>query len=374
VDKACGAHRPGKDESVHPLPDPEWYLDHVLVPSGIDRHSVGPVRAWQGSWLALAHTLRADDGESPAAAAARLAVHQGFVLTRGQALECGMSDAELRRVVRRGSWTPSGRGTLAVVPTRRPDDDYAGDRRAHAVLATAAVLRRPAHTIGGASAAILHGLPTFAVPARPQLLTERPVATGRRQVVDVRRARLSSDDRDTWFGAPVTEITATIVELARHDPRSGLMAADAALHERLVSVSDLRDRIDRAAARRGIRRAREVLGLACELIESPLESLTHLALHDSGFPPPKPQVWLRGGDGKRYRVDFFWPALGFILEADGRRKYRDDALWREKNRDVALTRAGYQVARVRWADVVENWFTTAGWLRGLMDERARRLK
>jgi hypothetical protein len=48
VDKACGAHRPGKDESVHPLPDPEWYLDHVLVPSGIDRHSVGPVRAWQG--------------------------------------------------------------------------------------------------------------------------------------------------------------------------------------------------------------------------------------------------------------------------------------------------------------------------------------
>jgi very-short-patch-repair endonuclease len=109
-----------------------------------------------------------------------------------------------------------------------------------------------------------------------------------------------------------------------------------------------------------------VLGLADRLIESPLESLTHLALHDSGLPMPSPQQWLTGADGKRYRVDFLWPEFRLIVEADGRGKNSEGERWREKKRDIALERAGYRVVRVTWEDVVHNWPAVARWLRELM--------
>ena len=109
-----------------------------------------------------------------------------------------------------------------------------------------------------------------------------------------------------------------------------------------------------------------MLELANALIESPLESLTHLALHDSGFPPPNPQTWLTGFDGKRYRVDFYWPQYRLVLEADGRGKYHHEQLWDEKKRELALTRAGYAIVRVRWADLGHGWPRVAQWLRELM--------
>lgn len=51
-----------------------------------------------------------------------------------------------------------------------------------------------------------------------------------------------------------------------------------------------------------------------------------------------------------------------MLEADGRAKYTDDELWREKRRELALTRAGYRVVRVTWSDVVDDWPATCVWL------------
>jgi uncharacterized protein DUF559 len=140
------------------------------------------------------------------------------------------------------------------------------------------------------------------------------------------------------------------------------------LHETLMTASEVEVLRKRLRGTRGSRRALEVLALADPRIESPLESLIHLALYDSGFALPEPQTWLRGADGKRYRVDFFWPDFGLILEADGRGKYSDDQLWDEKKREVALTRAGYRVVRVRWADLGAGWPAVAQWLRELMGQ------
>jgi very-short-patch-repair endonuclease len=76
----------------------------------------------------------------------------------------------------------------------------------------------------------------------------------------------------------------------------------------------------------------------------------------------------RGGqpDGKRYRVDFAWPQFRVVLEADGRGKYRGDELWGEKQRALALTRAGYRVVRVVWKDVLATWPATSAWLSDLL--------
>lgn len=182
----------------------------------------------------------------------------------------------------------------------------------------------------------------------------------------MRFADLDGRDVETWYGIPVTTVARTVVDLARIDPRSGLMAADAALHEALLTSGQLTAVLERSAGLPGVRRAREVLALADPRIESPLESLTHLALHDSRFPPPQLQYGIRGVDGRQYWVDFLWPAHRLVLEADGKSKYRDDALWREKRREIAIMRAGYRVARVVWDDVAQNWPATSAWLRDLM--------
>jgi hypothetical protein len=239
---------------MHDLPDPDWYLDHVVLPSGIEQYKVGPVRAWQASWAALALQLRGSVDESPVGAAIELALDQGFVLTRAQTMRCGVTDAELRRLVRSGDWTRCGHGCFATVRASAEDDEHDAARRRHAVAAAAAALRRRRHTIGGASAVILHGLPVFDIPDRPQLITDVRGNTGPRQAVDVRVARLAPDERDDWYGVPCAALVRAVVDLLRMDPRSGLMAADAALHEGLVRQQELTSGVERAATKPGIRR------------------------------------------------------------------------------------------------------------------------
>jgi hypothetical protein len=348
--------------------DLDWFLDNVVVPSGIDRQPVGPVRAWQGRWNGLAQQLLAQTADASLGAAVVQALEQGFVITLEQARGHGLRDADLRRVVRRGQWTSLGAGVLAVLPRAagRSADEHIARRHAHALAAVAAVLRRPHSIVGGASAAVLHGLPLLEVPELPELEVRHQTTTGRRPAAWIRLSAHPPEDDDRWFGAPVAPITAAIGAVARRDPRSGLMAADAALHEKLMTASQVELLRGKLRGTRGSRRAVEVLSLADSRIESPLESLTHLALYDSGFPRPEPQTWLRGADGKWYRVDFFWADFGIVLEADGKGKYGGDALWAEKRREIALTRAGFSVVRVRWADLGDGWPAVAAWLSELM--------
>lgn len=70
--------------------------------------------------------------------------------------------------------------------------------------------------------------------------------------------------------------------------------------------------------------------------------------------------------GRHYRVDLLWRRWRLVLEVDGRLKYTGDELWREKRRELRLTRLGYRVERVTWADVVHDWTRCADRLRALL--------
>ncbi|MCW2657399.1 MAG: hypothetical protein JWR06_1592 [Jatrophihabitans sp.] len=352
--------------------DLDWYIDNVVVPSGIEGRAVGPVLAWQGSWNALAHQVRtqADNGLGDAS---RQALGQGFVLTRTQTRACGVADATVRRLIRRGTWTACGHGTVAVVPIASGSDlasERDALRRTHCLRAAAAAVRRRGHVVSANSAAAVHGLPLLGLPALPELAAAAPATFGRRSTALVRVADLAPDALDDWFGVPITTTARTIVDVARFDSRSGLMAADAALRERIVTRDQLEAALEMCSTRPGVRRARHVISLASPLAESPLESITRLVLHDAGFAAPELQVELTGSNGRAYRVDFVWPQLKLVLEADGRTKYREDELWQENRREVALVRAGYRVVRVTWSDVLAEWPVTCEWLRGLMHSLA----
>lgn len=347
------------------LPDPDWYFDHVLddaEPGRVRSVERSPVAQWQAWWRAVA--LAATE---PVAA---LASRQGFVVTTTQLRAHGLADHDLRRLVRRGLWSTPARGAAAPVAVRDGAAPLMARRR-HALASTAAALTRPGCVVSGRSGAILHGLPTYAIPARPEL-TRADATLGRRNRVHLHGATLAPSEVTTWFGAPVTTLARTLVDLGRHDRRDALMAADAALRERLVTVELLQVGLAGAAGWPGIRQARAVLGLASPLAESPLESLVRLALHDAGFPTPQLQVEIGG-----YRVDFCWPEYRLILEADGREKYTADELWREKRREARLRTLDYRVERVVWADVTRHWDATRRLLRaafpaGVVTNRPRK--
>jgi very-short-patch-repair endonuclease len=57
-------------------------------------------------------------------------------------------------------------------------------------------------------------------------------------------------------------------------------------------------------------------------------------------------------DGWWCRVDMLWPEQRVVLEADGKIKYANAELWREKRRQLRLERLGYRVVRAIWADVM----------------------
>jgi very-short-patch-repair endonuclease len=303
-----------------------------------------------GSWPSWWRARRLPD-------ALDIARSQGFVVTAAQLAARGISRDKARWEVRQGRWWSPAYGVVAPVDVR-DDDRHLVRRRRAALTAAAAALRRSGHVVSGRSAAVLHALPTFRLPERGELTDPATVAPGRRSGVHVRTAALTRPDVRRWFGVTVTSVARTLVDLARHDRRDAIMAADAALRHRSTSSTEIAGALERAAGWPGVRQARSVLAQADARAESPLESLARLTLVDDGFPLPELQVEIAG-----YRVDMLVRAARLVIEVDGLAKYSADALRREKRREQRLRAAGYRVERLTWDDVVRRWPITRTWLR-----------
>jgi very-short-patch-repair endonuclease len=279
-------------------------------------------------------------------------VADGFVLTPTQLRAAGISRDRARTRIRRGTWADAGRGAVAPFDLRDADEHLVRRRR-HAIAASASARRHGDHVVSGRSAAILHGLPTLSVPQRPELTDAEPAGLGRRPKTHIYGATLTIDDVTTWFGVPVTTVARTLVDLARHDRRDAIMAVDAALREEAVDPPELAAALEQAVGWPGVRQARDVLALADARAESPLESLTRLALIEDGFPRPRLQVPIGA-----YRVDLLFDEARLVLESDGLGKYTDAEWRREKRREAALRRMGFRVERVTWEDVLHHWPAT----------------
>jgi hypothetical protein len=103
----------------------------------------------------------------------------------------------------------------------------------------------------------------------------------------------------------------------------------------------------------GTRSVRDCLDALDPRIETALEALSWGRFIEAGIPLPIPQVWLQGSSGRWYRVDFWWPELRLIGEADGMGKYGEVAvLHSEKVRHLDLEGPGRTVLRWGWSHVI----------------------
>src|SRR5438874_171443 len=100
--------------------------------------------------------------------------------------------------------------------------------------------------------------------------------------------------------------------------------------------------------RRGIRTLREVLDKhTFRLTRSELERLFLAIVRTAGLPIPLTQQIVNG-----FKVDFFWPELGLVVETDGLRYHRTPAQQaRDRLRDQAHTAAGLTPLRFTRAQV-----------------------
>ena len=200
------------------------------------------------------------------------------------------------------------------------------------------------------SAALLYDLPFLgSPPPRPQLLRD-PRGAGRSSSRHERLATLVKLDTAYQRGILLTSRERTVVDLAREESfRSAVVVADAAVRQG-VARGSLQSVARRCAGWPGGLQAVAVAGFADGRSESPLESVSRVALHEGGVPPPELQVEIYLGAVLLARVDKLWRHANLVGEDDGRSKYSTVAdLYAEKLREELLESVGLHVVRWDWA-------------------------
>lgn len=270
----------------------------------------------------------------------------GGVFTRRDALAWGMSDNELLRAVKRGRLTRLGYGVYA-------HGDLPGTRgERHAALVRGILRGRPRAWAAARSALALHDLPLI----RSDLDTVILCAPGRERYHRpgvVTYPMPSGEPVGRVGAAAAVSVETAILQTVRRDSlTTAVIAADAALHRGLTTVSRLEDRahaLGRLAAR-----SRALMAAVDARSESPGESLGRILIRALGH-QVETQVEIRTpAGGFVARVDLLIDGC-VIGEFDGDVKYGGEggreALIAEKRREDALRALGYVVVRLTWADL-----------------------
>ena len=165
-------------------------------------------------------------------------------------------------------------------------------------------------------------------------------------IVVHRRHSLAATQR---HGIPVTTPTDTLVDLAARLKRRPLeRAINEADRLDLVDPEALRASLDAVVPRPGIATLRAILDRRTfTLTDSELERRFLPIVRRAGLPKPPTQCRVN-----RFKVDFYWPTLGLVVETDGLRYHRTPAQQaRDRIRDQAHTAAGLTSLRFTHAQV-----------------------
>jgi predicted transcriptional regulator of viral defense system len=269
-----------------------------------------------------------------------IARQQHGIVTRGQLTGLGFTRAAIRHRVANGRLHRIGSGIYAV---GRPELSRRGAWMA-AVLSCGGTA-----ALSHESAAALWGI-RDEERGRIEVSVPMPSDPRRAGVVLHRRARLGEQDVTRRCGIPVTNPVCTLVDLATRLRRGSLEAAiNEADKGDLVDPDGLRVALDGLRARRGAAALRRTLDAPTfTMTDSRLEQLFLPLVRAAGLPPPETGRYVNG-----FRVDFYWPELGLVVETDGLRYHRTPAQQaKDRLRDQAHTAAGLTPLRFTRAQVV----------------------
>jgi very-short-patch-repair endonuclease len=223
----------------------------------------------------------------------------------------------------------------------------------------------PEAILSHGSAAALWGIGTEG----GQIEVSVPTSSGKRRPgIRLHRCRLLPEDIGHHDRIPLTSPTRTLLDLATRLDCAGLeRAINDADKQGLTDPEALREALDSYRGQPGIAQLRVVLDRRTfRLTDSELERRFLPLARSAGLPPPQTRQRLNG-----FRVDFFWPKLGLVVETDGLRYHRTPAQQaRDRVRDQAHTAAGLTSLRFTHAQVRFE----ADHVRATLEAVARRLQ
>ena len=193
-----------------------------------------------------------------------------------------------------------------------------------------------AWAIGSEGGEVEISVPAATAPNRPGITVHR-------------RAFLRSGDITRRHGIPITTPICTLIDVATCLSTGELEAAvNQADSRRLVRVDALRATLAGSGRRPGAGRLRKLLDRhTFVLTQSHLERLFLPLAGEAGLSAPQTQVWLNG-----FKVDFYWPELGLVVETDGLTYHRTPGQQStDRLRDQAHAAAGLTVLRFTHAQV-----------------------
>lgn len=163
-----------------------------------------------------------------------------------------------------------------------------------------------------------------------------------------RLAWIGPGDRVERHRIPITGPAATLSALAAvKEPRleQAILAAD---RLDLIDPEALRRDLDARPGRPGNPRIRLLLDRhTYTQTDSVLERWFLRLVDETGLPRPETQLDLNG-----FRVDFFWPQFGLVVETDGLRYHRTAAQQtRDLQREQAHAAAGLRYLRFSYAQI-----------------------
>ena len=183
-----------------------------------------------------------------------------------------------------------------------------------------------------------------------------PRESGRRSNSRIRIHRpLEPPEWTVKNGIPVTTPNQTLIDLSAVLKRPALEAAlEAAERLRLLDLNVLSPRLQRLA------------GAIETDVRSPLEAQFLALCRDHGLPRPLVNTVVAG-----YTADFCWPDARLIVETDGHDHHGTRAAFeRDRERDAALTAAGWRVVRITYRRLEERPAEVAALLERLLSVRS----
>jgi hypothetical protein len=256
----------------------------------------------------------------------------------------GLKHGRIYRAARRGELVRRARGVFAL-PDVPPEPNLA------------ATIRAIRGVLSHDAAAMWWGMELAHSPTKHHATVPRNRGRLANAIKGWRlhRSGLRADETVTKAGVDVTSPIRTVIDCARVLSVDHAVAiADSALRKRLVTMHELLAAA--ASVPRGPGRARvlTVVNLVDPKSGSVLESLTRVLLWRAGLLPPETQYPFKTASGAFVGyVDFAWPQLRLLLEADGFEFHSKRADHRNDCRRLnAFTCRGWLLLRVTWEDVV----------------------
>lgn len=272
-----------------------------------------------------------------------VAALQGGVLSREQALLCGLSSDAIARRVRSGCWQRLERGVYSV---------FTGEPSREAMLWAMVHRAGPGAVLSHQTAAEL-----LKLADDPSSLVHLTIPADRR-VASIAGAIVHRSTRIELARHPVllpprTRVEETVLDLVQQAEtfERAFDWACRACQRRLTTADHLRGALD---LRRNIRWRPELHEALTDIgdgIQSPLEDRY---LNDveraHGLPSASHQVRVVS-NRRKYDRDNLYEAYRVCVELDGRIAHPDDKRWQDHQRDNLAAAEGVVTLRFNWADV-----------------------